>query len=46
MFCIIIVLSVNVLYGNSVERTFYMVIMMSFHVLYGNSAEPTCFVWW
>jgi hypothetical protein len=55
MFCMVIVLSVHVLYGNSVERTFYMVIILSAHVLYGDSAglhvlygvnaEPTCFVW-
>jgi hypothetical protein len=33
MFCMLIVLSVSVLYGNSAERTFYIVIVVSVHVL-------------
>jgi hypothetical protein len=35
MFCVVIVLSVHVLYGNSAEL----------HLFYGDCADRTCIVW-
>jgi hypothetical protein len=45
MFCMVIVLSVHVLYGNSAELIFYMVIFVTVHVLYGDIADRRGFIW-
>jgi hypothetical protein len=46
MFCMVILLTVEVLYGDIAKRTcFVLFLLLSLHVLYVDSVERICSVW-